>query len=85
MRALSEITGPDDVADLLARLEGGDRLRRGARFSAKLRQFEGEHDRILAEGMLRRGESADAIEVVDLTRNSPRGLAALLGRRRSLP
>ena len=85
MRTLSEMTGPDDVADLLARLEGGSRLLRGARFSAKLRQFEGEHDRIQVEGMLRRGETADEIEVVDLTRRSPRGLAALFGRQRSLP
>jgi len=74
MSTLTEVTEPEEVAALLARMESGSRSSDAARFRSVLRSFEGEHDRIAG--------SADAVEIVDLTKTQSRGLASLLGRRR---
>ncbi len=72
MKTLSEMTDPDEVAALLARVEAGASSQREAsRFRAMLGQFTREHERVSKSG----DEIKDAWndgEVVDLTRRTRR-------------
>lgn len=61
MTTLSEVSDPDEVAGLLARIESGSRGRTADKFRAMLEQFESEH-----EGAPGFGEQR---EVIDLTRS----------------
>lgn len=85
MVTLSEAADPEEVASILARLEAGSRAPGASRFRAKLRDFDAEHDRVLAqEGLKPRNGPGDALdrgEIVDLTRGSGRRLT-LPGKRR---
>lgn len=85
MTTLSEISDPDEVAALLARIEAG--TRRGgsptARFKEALRRFGADHER-LAHPL---GLPADRAggEVIDLTRSQPRRFGLPSVRRRLAP
>lgn len=82
MTALTEMTDPDEVAALLARMEAGSSERNAAKFRAALEEFQAEHDRLLGRPRRRHNPLADVeTEVVDLTRSQGRGLGGLLGRR----
>lgn len=82
MTALTEMTAPDEVAALLARMEAGSSERNAAKFRAALEEFQAEHDRLLGRPRRRHNPLADVeTEVVDLTRSQGRGLGSLLGRR----
>lgn len=80
MQALSEVTDPDEVARLLARLEAGSNERDAARFRSVLRHFEDEHDAVERRGRHPVADQLQAgphtVEVVDLTKS---------GRRRREP
>ncbi|MCP3905457.1 MAG: FliO/MopB family protein [Planctomycetes bacterium] len=69
MTTLSEITEPDEVAQLLARMESGSRARDAVKFRSTLRNFEREHEQLAAESS---DPGAGIIEVVDLTRPARR-------------
>lgn len=83
MTALSEMTDPDEVASLLARLEAGSSGRSAERFQRVLQSFESEHDSVPEIHTVRnpprltRGAS-DGNEVIDLTRSRLHTLAGLL-------
>jgi flagellar biogenesis protein FliO len=49
MRTLSEVTDPDEVANLLGRMEAGSSGREAERFGSLLKRFQMEHER-LGEG-----------------------------------
>lgn len=49
MRTLSEISDPDEVANLLSRMEAGSSGREAERFGSMLKRFQMEHER-LGEG-----------------------------------
>lgn len=76
MQALSEVTDPDEVARLLARLEAGSNERDAARFRSVLRHFEDEHDAVERRGRHPVADQLQAgphtVEVVDLTKSGRR-------------
>ncbi len=85
MTTLSELTDPDEVASLLARLEAGSRPRDSLRFQSTLKSFEREHERLGKRGAAHAGVTSegDGVEVVDLTKTQMKGLSSLLGGRRA--
>ena len=69
MTTLTDVSDPDEVADLLSRMESGSRLKDAARFRKSLEKCQSEHQ--IAEGSMptdwpasRNGEAV----VIDLTR-----------------
>ena len=88
MTTLSEVSDPDEVAALLARVEAG--TRRGGseagRFKAALKRFSAEHERLAGPFSLAGDRAAEAGgEVIDLTRGPPRRFGRPGGRRRLVP
>ncbi len=88
MTTLSEVSDPDEVAALLARVEAGTR-RAGSeagRFKAALKRFSAEHERLAGPFALAGDRAAEAEgEVIDLTRGPPRRFGRPGGRRRLVP
>lgn len=88
MSALSEMSDPDEVAALLARLEAGSSGRHAAKFKSALQEFEADHQALLNESPMndsqRSGRSLAEVEteIVDLTRQKSKGFARLLGLSR---
>jgi len=76
MTTLSEMSEPQEVAQLLARLESGARDRDALRFRSTLRTFEAEYEK-LGE---REAGDGNRVQVVDLTKRRRPGVAKLLGR-----
>ena len=83
MVTLSEVTDGEEVAALLGRMEAGSRSREATRFRAKLRDFEAEHDRVLAQRATAPTRALDRGEIGDLTRGSRRPLSLRGWRRMS--
>jgi len=84
MTALSEVVDPEEVADLLGRMEAGAREKDAKRFRSLLKSFESEHRAsTLREhaGVSRGGRGGD--EIIDLTRRGSGRFGGLLGRRSS--
>jgi flagellar biogenesis protein FliO len=84
MKTLTEMSDPDEVAALLARMEAGSRGKSAHRFNDVLRGYESEHHQ--PEIHVQRPRSlatapSPATEIVDLTRTQLRGLGGLLGRK----
>lgn len=83
MRAISELTDPDEVAGLLARMEAGASERAASRFRAVLNEFATEQATGADPRSPRRARRSlpmgDA-EIVDLTRRQSGWLAWLSGR-----
>ncbi|MDY7107384.1 MAG: flagellar biosynthetic protein FliO [Planctomycetota bacterium] len=79
MHTLTEVTGEDEVASLLSRMEAGSRSRDAVRFRSALRTFQQEHEGH-ASSRFPPGDEAgrDRPELVDLTRRRGRGLRALV-------
>lgn len=80
MTQLTEMTDPDEVASLLARMEAGSGERSAGKFRSALNEFVAEHHAVQD-----RPSRADAplrleAEVIDLTRNRVKSLSAMLGR-----
>ncbi len=85
MTTLSEVSDPDEVAALLARVEAGTR-RAGSgagRFKEALKRFGADHERLAGPFPLAVDRAAGAGgEVIDLTRGQPRRFGLPGGRRR---
>jgi flagellar biogenesis protein FliO len=88
MSTLSEVSDPDEVAALLARMEAGARQRDAGRFRTALETFDREHERLLAQESGAAGAAGAAataargdIEIVDLTRTPSRGRLGRLVRK----
>ena len=87
MTTLSEVSDPDEVAQLLSRVEAGSSERRSAGFQTILGRLmahgprqEWEQFRTGHRGTTRFGDG----EVIDLTRRAPRHRAAPSARRRAV-
>jgi len=87
MQTLSELSDPNEVAQMLGRLEAGASGRDAERFRSVLERFEREHDRTEAAPAARASVARTAppaeghlVEVVDLTRGGRRRMAAGAGR-----
>lgn len=83
MTALTEMTDPDEVASMLARLEAGSSGRTAERFQKVLRSFESEHDggpeiHTMRNPARLMQTTGDNNEVIDLTRSRMRTLAGML-------
>ena len=79
MHTLTEVTGEDEVASLLSRMEAGSRSRDAVRFRSALRTFQQEHEGHASSRFLPGDEAGrDRPELVDLTRRRGRGLRALV-------
>jgi len=84
MTTLCEISDPDEVARMLARLEAGASGRDAERFRTMLQRFDREYDR---DEVVRGGrgnsaangaaESSQVVEIVDLTRGGRRRTASV--------
>ncbi len=86
MTSLSEVSDPDEVAQLLSRVEAGSSEKRSAGFQTILGRLmahghrqEWEQFRTGHRGTTRIGDG----EVIDLTRRAPRHRAAFSARRRA--
>lgn len=83
MTPISEFDEPDEVAQLLSRLEAGSRGKQAARFKRLLSRFEADHHAAPETEWGQHLESIKPQAVVDLTRGSSRGLAGILSGRRA--
>jgi flagellar biogenesis protein FliO len=87
MRTLSEISDPEDVASLLARMEAGSRSKDAQRFRSLLTGFERQHEHAVREKRPHEfrpiSGGDDHVEIVDLTRRRSAGFANPLGKRRA--
>ena len=82
MTALTEMTEPDEVASLLARMEAGAGERSVAKFRTALNEFVADHHAIQDRGPRANALPRLEAEVIDLTRNRTKSFAAMLGRQR---
>lgn len=71
MTTLSEISDPEEVANLLGRVEAGGRSNRGPSFETALNQWASKHDVVTPQGRIN-------AETIDLTGGSNGGLFASL-------
>jgi flagellar biogenesis protein FliO len=79
MTMLSEMSDPDEVAALLARMEAGSSGRDAERFKSALEQFGAEYQNSFTQPLDTQTTVADTeTEVVDLTRVRGNGLARFL-------
>jgi flagellar biogenesis protein FliO len=85
VRTLSEMSDPNEVAALLARLEAGANEKSQQKFRATLEHFESEHEVVLAK-QSRAGAAlaATQTEIIDLTRTPSRGPGGVVRARRLL-
>jgi flagellar biogenesis protein FliO len=90
MTTLSEISEPDEVAQVLGRLEAGANRATKAGFNAMLKRFEHDHEAPRTPRSNVSGRGAAAVqdstpvfggEIVDLTQPSTNGLRRMLARR----
>ncbi len=73
MRTLSELASAEEVADLMARIEAGDRATKDPRFEATLQSaLQGDLRSAGRGARVPNAEDADAVETIDLTRTARR-------------
>ncbi len=73
MSMLTEVSDPDEVANLISRLESGSRLADAAMFRRTLNSFEEQHDEAAGSSQEEwpRRQEGEAV-VIDLTRKRPK-------------
>ncbi len=85
VRTLSEMTDPNEVAALLARLEAGANDKSQHKFRAALERFEDEHESASAvQSRAGAAVAAAQTEIIDLTRTPMRGVGGVVRARRQL-
>ncbi len=73
MRTLSELSSAEEVAELMARIEAGDRTSKDPRFEASLQSaLKGDLRSTSRAARAMQNEDTDAVETIDLTRRTRR-------------